>query len=145
MWNSNSAPSWSGSSAEAGGTNIPSVLYITPDPPSVASNPSIGIVDSNVVPLPTSYETMHIGTLTCDNPPIDVRNWSNYPANHNVTATEVFGLPQYDLTGFKSIRCANLTTETTTLGGIGSVTSDLGDFLTMSAGTAVAGRLQGFP
>ena len=142
MWNSNSAPNWGGSSEEASG-GIPSVLFITPDPPSVSQNPSIGIVDSNVVPLPTSYETMHIGTLTCDNPPIDVRNWSNYPANHNVTATlvPIADLPQYDLSGFRSITCSNLTTLTSVLGGIGYVTSDIGNFTTLTAGTATAGSL----
>ena len=142
MWNSNSAPNWGGSSEEASG-GIPSVLFITPDPPSVSQNPSIGIVDSNVVPLPTSYETMHIGTLTCDNPPIDVRNWSNYPANHNVTATlvPIVDLPQYDLSGFKSITCSNLSTLTSLLGGVGYVTSDIGNFTTLTAGTATAGSL----
>ena len=142
MWNSNSAPNWGGSSEEAS-AGIPSVLFITPDPPSVASNPSIGIVDSNVVPLPTSYETMHIGTLTCDNPPIDVRNWSNYAANHNVTATlvPIVDLPQYDLSGFRSITCSNLSTLTSLLGGVGYVTSDIGNFTALNAGTATAGSL----
>lgn len=40
------------------------VLYTTPDPATTTTNPSIGIVDGNEIPLPTAYNTLAVGTLT---------------------------------------------------------------------------------
>jgi uncharacterized protein (DUF2345 family) len=51
--------SWQGNPQFAGDE----VLYITPDPPTTATNPSIGIVDGNVIPLPTAYNTFNVATL----------------------------------------------------------------------------------
>ena len=51
--------SWQGNPQFAGDE----VLYITPDPPTTATNPSIGIVDGNEIPLPTAYNTFNVATL----------------------------------------------------------------------------------
>jgi len=42
-------------------------LYTTPSPATTATNPSIGIVDGNVIPLPTAYNTLNVATLTSTN------------------------------------------------------------------------------
>lgn len=141
MWNSNSAPNWSGVAGEGGGGGAPSVLYITPDPPSVLENPSIGIVDSNIVPLPTTYKTLHVGTLTTDEPPIDVRNWSLYPATNNVTAVlDEFGTPHINMSGFADVECRNLNVKATLLPlGGGAITSQSIDSFVGNIGTLTAG------
>ena len=85
------------------------VLYTTPDPATTATNPSIGIVDGNEIPLPLAYNSLAVGTLTATtinsvninntqnintatingNPvPTSAELWSLYPAVHNVTGLD---------------------------------------------------------
>ena len=60
-WNGSNpnAANWTGASSGAGGEE----LYTLPIPPTIASNPSIGIVDGNLIPLPTSYHDLSVTTL----------------------------------------------------------------------------------
>ena len=61
MWSGSmpTAPSWNGDNQLPGGEE----LYTTPSPATTTTNPSIGIVDGNLIPLPTSYNTMNVATL----------------------------------------------------------------------------------
>lgn len=62
MWNGGTPanPNWSGNPQFAGSE----ILYTTPDPATTTTNPSIGIVDGNEIPLPTAYNTFAVDTLT---------------------------------------------------------------------------------
>jgi len=84
-------------------------LYITPDPPTTATNPSIGIRDGNEISLPTAYNTFNVATLGATtinstninnaenintatingNPvPTSAERWSLYPAISDVVANQ---------------------------------------------------------
>jgi hypothetical protein len=102
MWNGSvpTAPNWKGDEQTAGGEE----LYTTPSPATTATNPSIGIVDGNLIPLPTSYNSMNIATLTTTNinnaediqtatingnpVPVSANLWSYYPAVNDVVANQ---------------------------------------------------------
>jgi hypothetical protein len=114
MWNGGTQgnPNWSGSSQFSSGGEI---LYTTPDPATTITNPSIGIVDGNEIPLPTAYNTLavatltgttanlttinsvninntqNINTLTINGNPVAISGdlWSLYPAVHNVVGLNV--------------------------------------------------------
>ena len=51
---------WQGAPQLPGGEE----LYTTPSPATTTTNPSIGIVDGNLIPLPTSYNTLNVSGLT---------------------------------------------------------------------------------
>jgi hypothetical protein len=103
MWSGSAPnpPNWKGDEQTAGGEE----LYITPSPATTTTNPSIGIVDGNLIPLPTAYNTMSVATLTTTNInnsgnintatingnpiPTSAELWSLYPAVHDVVAKQV--------------------------------------------------------
>lgn len=109
-----SAPHWAGADNEGGGAGVGD-LYIVPDPPTIATNPSIGLEQRNEVPLPTAYKDFNVDDLNAvtinGSPNFDASNWWRYPANGNVTATlGAFSIPQYDISGFEQISCVTLNT-----------------------------------
>jgi hypothetical protein len=117
-WNGTTpnAPNWQGDVSGSGGDGGVGDLYILPDPPSIAENPSIGLEGRNEVPLPTKYKDFDVDNLTATNingnPNYDASNWWRYPANGNVTATlnPLFDAPQWDISGFEQISCVTLNT-----------------------------------
>ena len=125
MWNGSTpnAPNWAGAdNAEGGGVGD---LYIVPDPPSIAENPSIGLQGRNEVPLPTKYKDLEVDDLTATtingNPDFDASKWSLFPAISNVTGTlGAFSIPLYSISDFLNITCANSITAQA-----GSVTAGL--------------------
>jgi hypothetical protein len=140
MWNGSTpnAPNWAGAdNAEGGGVGD---LYIVPDPPSIAENPSIGLQGRNEVPLPTKYKDLEVDDLTATtingNPDFDASKWSLFPAISNVTGTlGAFSIPLYSISDFLNITCANSITAQA-----GSVTAGLN----VVAGVAVSGPIGGF-
>jgi len=108
MWNGGTQgnPNWSGSSQFSSGGEI---LYTTPDPATTTTNPSIGIVDGNEIPLPTAYNTLDVDTLTSgtinnsgtittddlvantingNSVPVGAEYWANYEAINNIVARD---------------------------------------------------------
>jgi hypothetical protein len=116
-WNGTNpqGPNWQGTDSTTGG-GIVGDLYILPDPPTTAENPSIGLEGRNEVPLPLAYKDLAVDNLTATNingnPNYDASNWWRYPANGNVTATlnPLFEAPQWDISGFEQISCVTLNT-----------------------------------
>jgi hypothetical protein len=118
MWNGGTQtnPNWAVKTELPGGET----LYITPTPANTTTDPSIGLVDGNEVPLPTSYNTLNVDTLnsvsinnsgnintaTINGHTADASAWSTFPAYHDVNANLVGGFPLYDINNF---RTANLT------------------------------------
>ena len=74
MWSGSAptAPNWKGDNQLPGDEE----LYTTPSPATTTTNPSIGIVDGNLIPLPTSYNTLNVSTLNSTN----INNAENTPA-----------------------------------------------------------------
>lgn len=130
MWSGSKpdAPNWQGSTDEAG---LAQIYTTSPTDPAFLPNPKVGIIDSNVVDLPRRYNDFAVNNLTAEqingNPNFDAENWWRYQAKGNVSA-ELLPPPiipptiltrQYDLTGWKDIKCTNLTCETDPLlGGV---------------------------
>ena len=125
-------------------------LYITPDPPTTATNPSIGIVDGNEVPLPTAYNSLDVEDLTATNltatnitatningnPNFDASNWSLFRAISDVRGTlGAFSLPLYSISDFLNITAANTITALA-----GSVNAGVN----VTAGVAVSAPVGGF-
>jgi hypothetical protein len=141
-WNGTTpnAPNWAGTD-NAGGDGGVGDLYILPDPPSIAENPSIGLEGRNEVPLPTAYKDFNVDDLNAvtinGSSTFDASNWWRFPANGNVTATlGLFSLPQYDISGFRNITCSDAIQSTG-----GSVTAALN----VDAGVRCAAPLGSFP
>ena len=140
MWNGSTpnAPNWQG---ETSGNGSSGELYITPDPPTTAENPSIGLTNGNEVELPRAYADFAVNNLTAtninNNPNFDAANWWRYPANGNVTATQAVQpitpppIPSriYDITGFRNINCSNV-----------NCAVDVGDLLGTGAVNAFRGQ-----
>ena len=123
-WNGSNpnAANWTGASSGAGGEE----LYIIPNPANTTTNPSIGLVDGNLIPLPTSYHDLSVTTLdattgnittinstninnsgnintaTINGHSADASAWSTFPAYHDVNANSVSGLPAYDINNFRT-------------------------------------------
>jgi hypothetical protein len=153
------APNWQGTDSTTGGGSVGD-LYILPDPPSIAENPSIGLEGRNEVPLPTKYLDLEVANLTATNidadditttnltadditatningnPNFDASNWSLYRAISNVQGTlGVFSVPLYSISDFLNITCANNITSQ-----LGSITAAL----QISAGVSVGAPLGTF-
>ena len=122
------APNWSGSTEETG---IAQIYTVSPTAPAFLPNPRVGIQDSNEVDLPRRYNDFAVNNLEANNingnPNFDASNWWRYMAKGDVTAELLPPPPfppvtqtrQYDLTGWKDIKCTNLTCETDPLlGGV---------------------------
>ena len=154
MWNGSTpnAPNWAGAD-NAGGDGGVGDLYIVPDPPTTAENPSIGLEGRNEVPLPLAYKDLEVANidaeditttnLTADditttnltattingNPDFDASKWSLFPAISNVTGTlGAFSIPLYSISDFLNITCANSITAQA-----GSVTAGLNVIAGVSA------------
>ena len=119
-WNGSnpSGPNWAGTQSEGGGGGVGD-LYIVPDPPTIASNPSIGLEGRNEVPLPTAYKDFNVDDLNAvsinNNPNFDASNWSLYRAISDVQGTlGLFSVPLYSISDFLNITVAN---SITALGG----------------------------
>jgi hypothetical protein len=129
MWQGGNpdGPNWQGSADEEGIGEIE--LYTVSTVPPTYTNPRIGIRDANEVDLPRAYNDFNVNNLTAQqingNPNFDASNWWRYMAKGNVTAQLLPPPPvppttqtrQYDLTGWKDIKCTNLTCETDPLFG----------------------------
>lgn len=140
-WNgfSTNTPNWAGED-QAQAQAAVGDLYIVPDPPTIASNPSIGLEGRNEVPLPTAYKDFSVDDLNAvsinNNPNFDASNWSLYRAISNVQGTlGLFSVPLYSISDFLNITCSNAITTTG-----GSVTAALN----VDAGVRVAAPLGSF-
>ena len=118
-WNGSTpqGPNWAGVDNTSGGGSNVGDLYILPDPPSIAENPSIGLEGRNEVPLPLAYKDFAVDDLTATtingNPNFDASRWSLYPAISNVLGTlGAFSLPLYSISNFLNITAANNITAT---------------------------------
>jgi len=146
-WNGSTpnAPNWAGvDSTSSGGSNVGD-LYIVPDPPTTATNPSIGLEERNEVELPRAYRDFAVQNLTATNitatningnPNFDASNWSLYRAISDVRGTlGAFSIPQYSIADFFDITCANNITAQ-----LGSVVAGVN----VSAGVQVSAPVGGF-
>ena len=110
-------PNWAGTIPETPDGLPPGEIYILPDPPSIDVNPSIGISDSNEVPLPTKYRDLEVKNLKFENIdppyPVGAEKWSEYPAIHDVIAQRdpSLNLRIYDISTFRDIHVANIYAE----------------------------------
>ena len=110
------APNWQGT-ASGGGSDVGD-LYIVPDPPTIATNPSIGLQGRNIVPLPTKYKDFDVDNLNATkingNTNFDASKWSLYKAIHDVEATTAaIPIPFtpnriYDIKDFRNVRVTNV-------------------------------------
>jgi uncharacterized protein (DUF2345 family) len=133
------APNWAGAD-NAGGDGGVGDLYIVPDPPSIAENPSIGLEGRNEVPLPLAYKDFAVDDLTATtingNPNFDASNWSLFRAISDVRGTlGAFSLPLYDIADFRNITAGNTITAQ-----LGSVIAGLN----VEAGVQVSAPVGGF-
>jgi hypothetical protein len=142
MWNGSTpnAPNWAGADNATGGDGGVGDLYIVPDPPSIAENPSIGLEGRNEVPLPLAYKDLEVDDLTATtingNPNFDASNWSLYRAISDVRGTlGAFSLPLYDIADFRNITAGNTITAQ-----LGSVIAGLN----VEAGVQVSAPVGGF-
>ena len=160
-WNgfSTNTPNWAGED-QAQAQAAVGDLYILPDPPTIAENPSIGLEGRNEVPLPTKYLDLEVANLTATNidadditttnltadditatningnPNFDASNWSLFLAINDVRGTlGLFSIPLYSISDFLNITCAN---NITSQGG--SITAAL----QISAGVSVGAPLGSF-
>ena len=140
-WNGTStgAPSWAGEDQAQAQASVGD-LYIVPDPPSIAENPSIGLEGRNEVPLPTAYKDLSVDDLNATtingNPNFDASNWSLYPAISNVVGTlGAFSLPLYSISDFLNITAANT---------ISALAGSVNAGLNVTAGVSVTAPLGGF-
>jgi hypothetical protein len=145
-WNGSNpnAPNWGGISASEAAATVGD-LYIVPDPPTIAENPSIGLEQRNEVPLPTAYKDFNVDDLNAvtinGNPTFDASNWSLYPAISNVTGTlGLFSVPLYSISNFLNLTVANSITAQggsvsagLNVGAGVSVAAPLGTFNTVNA------------
>jgi len=140
-WNggSTTTPNWAGEDQAQAEASVGD-LYITPDPPTIASNPSIGLEGRNEVPLPTAYKDFSVDDLNAvsinNNPNFDASNWSLYRAISNVQGTlGLFSVPLYSISDFLNLTVANSITAQA-----GSVTAGLN----VVGGVSVSAPLGGF-
>jgi len=149
------APNWAGS----GNTEVFSDvgdLYILPDPPTIAENPSIGLEGRNEVPLPTKYKDLEVDNLTANTingGTLLPDKWSLYPAIHEVRADRepTLSTRQYDIVDFKEVKVADIhaVREEFPVANGGSITADLGitsplgvfGIVTASIGAGIDGSL----
>jgi hypothetical protein len=134
-----SAPNWAGISAAEAAATVGD-LYIVPDPPTIATNPSIGLEQRNEVPLPTAYKDFSVDDLNAvsinNNPNFDASNWSLYRAISNVQGTlGAFSVPLYSISDFLNLTVANNITAQA-----GNITAGLN----VDAGVRVAAPLGSF-
>jgi hypothetical protein len=129
MWQGGNpdGPNWQGSADEEGIGEIE--LYTVTTVPPIYTNPRIGIQNANEVDLPRAYNDFNVNNLTAQqingNPNFDAKNWWRFQAEGNVSAKLLPPPPippttqtrQYNLTGWKDIKCTNLTCETDPLLG----------------------------
>ena len=158
MWSgglNKTAPNWSGS----GNTEVFSDvgdLYILPDPPSIAENPSIGLEGRNEVPLPTKYKDLEVDNLTANTingGTLLPDKWSLYPAIHEVRADRepTINTRQYDIVDFKEVKVADIhaVREEFPVANGGTITADFGitsplgvfGIITASVGAGIDGSL----
>lgn len=140
-WNgfSSNTPNWAGEDQAEAQASVGD-LYILPDPPTIAENPSIGLEGRNEVPLPTAYKDFSVDDLNAvtinNNPNFDASNWSLYAAISNVVGTlGAFSIPLYSISNFLNITAANTITATA-----GSVNAGLN----VTAGVQVSAPLGSF-
>jgi hypothetical protein len=139
------APNWQGADSAGGGGSSVGDLYIVPDPPSIAENPSIGLEGRNEVPLPLAYKDLEVDDLTATtingNPDFDASKWSLFRAISDVRGTlGAFSIPLYSIADFLNITCANsitaqagsITAGLNVVGGV-SVSAPLGAFNQITA------------
>jgi len=154
-----SSPNWTGED-QAQAQAAVGDLYILPDPPTIAENPSIGLEGRNEVPLPTKYLDLEVANLTATdiqaddittenltatditatningNPDFDASNWSLFLAINDVRGTlGVFSVPLYSISDFLNLTVAN---NITAQGG------NIAAGLTVSAGVSVTSLLGSF-
>lgn len=145
-WNgtSTNTPNWAGED-QAQAQAAVGDLYILPDPPTIAENPSIGLQGRNEVPLPTAYKDFSVDDLNAvtinNNPNFDASNWSLYRAISDVQGTlGLFSVPLYSISDFLNITVANSITAQggsisagLNVGAGVSVAAPLGTFNTVNA------------
>jgi hypothetical protein len=107
-------PQWNG----PGKTRAVGDLYKVPAEDSKETNPVLGLEGRNEIELPRKYRDFAVKYLEADeiSGAGSAAFWSVHPAVHNVTATQNTDNPfagprQWDITGFKDIKCANLFAE----------------------------------
>jgi hypothetical protein len=83
------APNWKGDNELPGGEE----LYTTPSPATTTTNPSIGIVDGNLIPLPTSYNTLNVATLGATTGNITTINSTTINNSGNINTATINGNP----------------------------------------------------
>ena len=113
------APNWAGipDTADNPDNLVAGDLYVLPEPPTIEENPRLGLVDRNIVDLPTKYRDFEVKNLkfeTIDPPyPEGAEKWSEYKAIHDVEGTRepLLNLRQYDIKDFKDVKVANVYAE----------------------------------
>jgi hypothetical protein len=152
-WNGTTpnAPNWAGVDNTSGGGDSVGDLYILPDPPSIAENPSIGLEGRNEVPLPTKYLDMEVANLTATNIDAEDITTTNLTADDittgnltatNITATTINGNPNFDASNWSLYPA--ISNVLGTLGAFSLPLYSISNFLNITAAnniTATAGNL----
>ena len=144
MWNGSTpnAPNWQGTDSTTGGGSVGD-LYIVPDPPTIAENPSIGLEGRNEVPLPLAYKDLAVANIdaediTTTNLTADDITTGNLTATVNITTPSINNNPNFDASNWSLFRA--ISDVRGTLGAFSIPLYSIADFLNITCANSITAQ-----